>query len=726
MGDLWVLVGALAFVYLLGLLALPITVRAFSGYPILGWGLSKLAGILLVGWVTWLLVSVSGHPFERPIILVGALIVGTAAWLGAVRRLPSLRQAIRDANAGRQELLFLGAFLAFALLRGFNPDIYGGEKLSDAMYLGALLNDRALPPADLWFAGHRVNYYYFGYYLLTMVAKAVGAPLGLTYNYSLCLLFALAAAGLAALLRVALGRDRMVSRWIAAGLALEFVLGNLAPGLRLLSQPGTVLADVWGQIGYGATRVLTFSDIPTPGGAISEFPSFSFLFGDLHPHLIALPFSFLYLAGAYVACAGRTLTWSFWALMAVTVGAFGAMNSWELPVAGLVLAIATLLGGLQSERPLRAVAGRLAGMMAVALVALAAFMPFYRHFEPPRGAQGAMLVLTSRITLESWLTHFGVFAFLWASWLVLGWRRCREIWLAEPRWARMGLVVLGFLALVAGGVLRSPLLSLLVVSLVLSAWGALREHTESRRFALAALALAFALVLLADLVSIHDHSNTIFKLYMPAWTLFAIGSGVLLPEVWSMLAPNRWERRAWVGLATVVGLLAAVFPTLAAASWNHAYSAWRGLDGLAFLASQSPSEMRALVWLQTRPPGSLLEMSGPSWSDANRLAVLSGRGTWLGWVGHERLWHEGAPRAAEVDHRFALLSAALEKGDASALQETLVASGARFVVVTTMDADVKSRLTQALGAEFRLGFEDGSLRIFERQVPLGAPVREPR
>ncbi|NDJ75669.1 MAG: hypothetical protein GYB65_05375 [Chloroflexi bacterium] len=64
---------------------------------------------------------------------------------------------------------------------------------------------------------------------------------------------------------------------------------------------------------------------------IAEFPSFSFTFSDIHPHVLALPFAVLAVALALnlVLRGGAALEWFEYPLYAVWVGGMVFMNSWD-------------------------------------------------------------------------------------------------------------------------------------------------------------------------------------------------------------------------------------------------------------------------------------------------------------------------------------------------------------------------------------------------------------
>src|SRR5690606_28537377 len=63
--------------------------------------------------------------------------------------------------------------------------------------------------------------------------------------------------------------------------------------VEILRSPRLTLTQSWVEgVGWGASRVITDTGIPGSAGphpTINEFPAFSFILGDLHPHLLAYP-----------------------------------------------------------------------------------------------------------------------------------------------------------------------------------------------------------------------------------------------------------------------------------------------------------------------------------------------------------------------------------------------------------------------------------------------------
>ena len=91
-----------------------------------------------------------------------------------------------------------------------------------------------------------------------------------------------------------------------------------------------------------------------PGHEITEFPFFSFLFADLHAHMMAIPFALLAIGLALTVVLAARLPGSLaarWgagelarlAVLGVVVGALRLINAWDYPTQLLLTAAAVLL-----------------------------------------------------------------------------------------------------------------------------------------------------------------------------------------------------------------------------------------------------------------------------------------------------------------------------------------------------------------------------------------------
>ncbi|MBX2999729.1 MAG: glycosyltransferase family 39 protein [Caldilineaceae bacterium] len=156
---------------------------------------------------------------------------------------------------------------------------------------------------------------------------------------------------------------------------------------------------------------------------INEFPYWSFTFADLHPHMIGIPFSVLFLGLVLTVLASYTTDWRrHWGYAALLLGTFALMlgtlasiNLWELPtyygLGVLALAVAFFRGRGRMDWPL------LVGFGVFYLAgAYLLFWPFFRNYANV-GASGVGLVRAPD-DLGQWLLIWGFFIFALIGWMV--------------------------------------------------------------------------------------------------------------------------------------------------------------------------------------------------------------------------------------------------------------------------------------------------------------------
>lgn len=145
---------------IVGLAAWPLTWRAFRNLPDMAWMLAKAVGLVAMSAITLALVSWRGMSLDRGTVAISILML-LAIGLAAERCIwdefrYKLRRHWRSIIAG--ELLFLGVFLATALLRSWqqlSPD-------HNLMQLTGVMRSVSLPPIDPWLSGGLLHTYWAG------------------------------------------------------------------------------------------------------------------------------------------------------------------------------------------------------------------------------------------------------------------------------------------------------------------------------------------------------------------------------------------------------------------------------------------------------------------------------------------------------------------------------------------------------------------------------------
>ena len=474
---------------IIGLAGLPLTALVFANLPDRGWSLMKPFSLLIVGWLIWLPLSlISALPFNRFWILLTLLLylAGNVALLWRVRRVRIALTTLLTRQRGHlilTEALFAVSFAAMVWERSFTPAVVDTEKFMDVAFLSSIWRAPHLPPPDPWLSGQPINYYYFGHYLVALIAKLLGTVPGVAFNLGVGLIFALAGV---AIFGVAANLFKTATRscrrgWAAlSGLvsaSFVLLLGNLN-GAQVWWQNAQTLVqqfpalysspwawwfhrDVWTRYDWWApSRVIP--------NTINEFPAFSFVLADLHAHVLALPFATVAIGlacslvlsrrpGIHAFGDGRL---SLLALLAsgVTLGALYVINGWDLPTyLGLALLAIAIQQWLAHER--RFTTALLADFLTVALLlgalCVICYLPFYLTYSSP--GEGIGLVPSStRTPIGYEIAIFGLPLFVILSLAVL---RLARRWPAPG--AQMSIAAMVVLALGAWLAPGQPILTLL-------------------------------------------------------------------------------------------------------------------------------------------------------------------------------------------------------------------------------------------------------------------------
>ncbi|MDQ6674423.1 MAG: DUF2298 domain-containing protein, partial [Chloroflexota bacterium] len=435
---------------------------ALSGVPILwrvlpfvsdrGFGASKILGLAFVAYVAWLIASLRLVPFERPLlVLTWLVLVAASAMAIRGRRATFLAWLRREARLlAVTELVFLTGFGLFVFIRAANSDLwqtaFGGEKPMNFAYLNAVAKSDYFPPYDPWFAGGIINYYYFGFVLVAVLIKLTGIMPEIAFNLAEPMLFGALCAGAFSLaftlsfparLGASLKRGYAYFAGCAAVLFIG-VLGNLDAGLQVLDQLwklGGELSPYSGgaaRLAAGVLAVVQGAHFPTLDfwrstrfigpedvGPIHEFPYFTFLYGDLHAHQIALPITLGVLLVGLNAMRSlrdesRRVPWPSLLIAGVLVAMLRATNTWDFPtyaaIVGLLLVLGCLPGLLRLDR--RTVQTLLVSAIVFGLVFQFSFAPYLQRFQL---FYTGVDPVKARTALSQYLTIHGLFLFLGGS-----------------------------------------------------------------------------------------------------------------------------------------------------------------------------------------------------------------------------------------------------------------------------------------------------------------------
>ena len=582
-----VLVWLLA-VEVLGILAFPLAFLLFRALPDRGYSIVKPLGLVLGSYALWTVGLTRTIPSSQPAIfsIVGLLaIVGLfALWRNWDAVSDFARKEWRTLIA--IECVFLAFFFLWAWVTSESPAITGTEKPMDFAFLNASVHATSLPPEDPWLSGHPISYYYFGHFMMGFLTQLTGIGTNVSYNLSISLVPAMAAAGAFGLTN---NLVRLSGGTVRAGLAtgllasvLLLVIGNLEGVIEWVHSMGWGGGGFWAWVGikglegggssaggfpdqylwwWRATRLIdTLVDGQSIDYTITEFPMFSFLLGDLHPHAMSLPFNLLVLSAMlhfFVSPGALGLAWLRGhpvqaVAISLLLGSLAFINAWDFPLmAGIltVLALVKTYGDREADLG-RAVRDAAAVVVPIVALAVALFLPFYLSVDSQ--ASGVLPVTGPGTRPFLFILAMGFLGFLGISFLLrqlVGLRTTlgKDIPLIKLLvlvclapfllWADIVLVI-GYiddsfpqaLAKVAWRTLWvGPALVAVGLAGLAAAQRVRLECAPATGFALIMLAAAFYLLAGVEFFYVvglfGNRMNTVFKVYYQSWLLLSLVGG---------------------------------------------------------------------------------------------------------------------------------------------------------------------------------------------------------
>ncbi len=498
---------------LLGWLTFPLVYVLFPALSDRGYSLARAAGLLLWGYLFWLLTSLGLTQNNAGGVLFALLAAVGISLATTVMRGSTFNSRKREilgwvsSNRGlviSVEALFLLAFAFLAFIRAGNPELDNAEKPMELMFINAILRSPTFPPHDAWLSGYAISYYYFGYVMAAMLAMLTGLTGSVAHNLMTSLIFGLAAIGAYGILY------NLLSARCSASRVPEAASGGSLSGdgaTRAVQRPPGVLAssflaplfqllvsnlegfleglhglgifwsgtqNFWTWLGirdlsdppaqplsfipsrfwwwWRASRVI--SDYDLVGNfreTIDEFPFFSFLHADLHPHVLAIPFNLMAIAVALNLLLGgwrgetnllglrlKIHKAGFFAA-ALLLGGLAFLNTWDILIAAALIVFAYVLFRVHEEGWSWS---RFEDIFALGLplgiIALLLYLPFYFGFSSQAG--GILPNLTNPTRgAQLWVMFAPLFVPLFAYLLYI-WRGKR--WTAN--WPVAVLVIGGF------------------------------------------------------------------------------------------------------------------------------------------------------------------------------------------------------------------------------------------------------------------------------------------
>ena len=675
-------------------IGLPVVLRMRLPSVDAGIALSIPLGLLVFSLLVWVCSMGFGLAYSRvfvSMLFIASIMLGIL-YLRQHKVVLANTYSFMRADIWSAQLVFLLVFLAFVALRAYLPQIHFSEKSMDSTFLHYFVRNEILPPEDPWSVGTPMRYYYLGFLLFGTLAKLSGIAPSIVYNLALATIPAL----LTLVLYSTFGFFLKGKKIILAVLGTVFIAN-----IEVFYQYAVLGKPIDSHLFWLTSRIFTH---PTFG----EYPLWSYLFGDLHAHVMALPFLGIVVLCSYVLLIcewGRPrVLVTVPAVVGVVWGSLFHLNTWDFISAAVCIGCAFLMS-IPRDVPRSFAwpewrlfgAGMISRLFSACLIAgVAAVLVFWAESRGATKVRSVHYAITPHADYNSLVQLIRMYGawllpLLGSLWLLVI-RTTATFWSLLPcltlsLWAGFSHYYLGIIP---------PWYLILLASLLLGgAYQLLVQLPDKLPVIVGGYLLTCICVILicSESFVLIDRMNTVFKFQYPLWILFAPATwcyaSVLYKMRHKLLAP--YQRFKWgvaLSLPVVVSLWGAVvlidYFATQKPHWAVEDPFTPTLDGSAHMKALAPDDALIIDWLNKYVDGVavILEANGPSYQRFTRIATHTGLPTVLGWEYHVyqrgTSWHE-------IKRRKDAIKQIYEGKDLSHVKRLLDRFGISYIVWSSLE-----------------------------------------
>ena len=589
----------------LGLVFLPTTFLLFGKFWDKGYSLSKTISQVVITFVIFVLSVFRLLPYSQTVIAWLVLFFFLFNYFYLAKKYiswPGLIILIKS-HLPRfllSEVIFFGLLLFWTYVRGFRPEIDNLEKPMDWGFVNSALRSQFLPPADMWFSGQPINYYYFGHLIHATLAKLSAIPSTITYNLSIATILAQTftsslslVSALIFFLKPKTTPIKIFLISLASCLLITFGgnLHHLYKITKINLQNNQTLSLSWSDIQLAsqsywypdATRFIGH-DPDTEDKTIHEFPIYSFVVADLHGHMNNIPLFILFLAFLLTINLStlpiHLINWSLVTRAGFLLSIAYMSNAWDFANLGLFLAIFTFIVNLSHQTKLFAVILKtvINGLLTILFWFIYTF-PFSKQFQP---------MMEGLKWSDARSPFYQLFILYGGFWLI-----CLPF-------------ILLFTVLVKRNkfhIQKLPIGHKFVFSLIITA---------------TVLVIIPEIFYIKDIyVFTHRRANTMFKLVYASFMMYSLSASYVLfsfSQLKNKLAKYTYKFVFFLVFATHLS-----YAYFAIKSNYNNLTDYQGLDGLVWYQKRYPDNYQAINWLNNNISGQpiVLEATGDSYTDYN-------------------------------------------------------------------------------------------------------------
>ncbi|MCF0131460.1 MAG: hypothetical protein HUJ71_07005 [Pseudobutyrivibrio sp.] len=639
--------------FLLGLITVPISSNIFNGFFDHGYIFSKTISITICSMLFFWLSSLKLIRFTSINCIITVIVVALLVYgLLLIRGKHHINIGISGLyNVLKYELAFATILTFLLWIKGYNPSAYGTERFMDYGFMQSMMLTEYFPVEDFWFSGTSLNYYYLGQYIAVFLTKLSFTKVCYSYNLMLMSLCTIAMIQAYSIIRFLL-LERLDSKRAKLGSIFGGILGSLSLCVMgnmhyviyrfIMPLSNRYLNTDFDEELIGenfwfprSTRYIGYYP-ETNDKTIHEFPSYSFVLGDLHAHVINIVFV-LTLIAILIAYAHKMkdkkqrLDYDNFLLLRIInptvlliglfLGLFQGSNYWDYPIYLLISITVLFFVNLRvyyfCKIPL--VITLLQGVI-IAGISKIVILPFSMNFEK----MASILRLADNHSpvyklIILWGFHFTA-CIIGLVLIVIDYRKEKKEYYGRH---------------------------------VIRAFDAFMHQISISDFIIFILSLcAMGLILTPEFVYIKDiyeagyaRSNTMFKLTYQGYIIFSLCVPYFITK---MIFSTEGRIRKIIGIIFLILTLlqCGYFATSVKLYMGNVFDFdnFKGINAQYYLYHDDAfmDDVGAIEYINDniKEKSTILEANGLSYTNYNRISVNTGMPTLLGWHTHEWLWKD--------------------------------------------------------------------------------------
>ncbi|MGD9580109.1 MAG: DUF2298 domain-containing protein [Vampirovibrionia bacterium] len=264
---------------MLAIISFILTFKFFNHLNDKGYCISKITGIALSGLISWILMLIGNgnYLFSKNVtyISIGILLLSSILIFFKLSTKEDKKDFLTFIDKRYKfiltiEAIFIGILIAGTYIKGFSPDILGIEKLQEYVYIKSILLSKSVPAINLWFSGHTLNNFYFGYFSLANIINLSSIDIDLAFNLIPATILALIIIGSGGIIY---NITNSKTYGIIGALITGFITNYEA--MYQIFKGGIINGFNWWLTAH------SFSN-----GIFTEFPYWSFILGDIPSEVI--------------------------------------------------------------------------------------------------------------------------------------------------------------------------------------------------------------------------------------------------------------------------------------------------------------------------------------------------------------------------------------------------------------------------------------------------------